>query len=51
VAFFFKQWGGVRKHRTGRLLDSQTYDGTPAVLATAPPPRKRRLELLGEMAA
>jgi hypothetical protein len=51
VAFFFKQWGGVRKHRTGRLLDGQTYDGAPAVLANAPPPRKRRLEWLGELVA
>jgi protein gp37 len=29
VPFFFKQWGGVRKKRTGRLLDGQTYDEMP----------------------
>lgn len=29
VAFFFKQWGGVQKHRTGRLLDGRTYDEFP----------------------
>jgi protein gp37 len=29
VAFFFKQWGGVRKGKTGRLLDGRTYDGAP----------------------
>lgn len=29
VAFFFKQWGGVQKHRTGRLLDNRTYDEYP----------------------
>ncbi len=29
VKFFFKQWGGVRKHTTGRLLDGQTYDEFP----------------------
>lgn len=29
VAFFFKQWGGVRKDRTGRLLNGQTYDEMP----------------------
>jgi protein gp37 len=51
VAFFFKQWGGVRKHRTGRLLDGQTYDGSPAVSANEPPTRKRRLEMLDELAA
>ena len=27
--FFFKQWGGVRKHETGRLLDGRTYDEFP----------------------
>ena len=30
VAFFFKQWGGVRKKRTGRALDGRTYDEMPA---------------------
>lgn len=30
VAFFFKQWGGVNKHRTGRLLGGKTYDEMPA---------------------
>jgi protein gp37 len=34
VAFFFKQWGGVRKHDTGRTLDGFTYDELP-ILATA----------------
>jgi protein gp37 len=29
VAFFFKQWGGVRKDLTGRLLDGRTYDEMP----------------------
>ena len=29
VAFFFKQWGGVRKKKTGRLLDGKTYDEMP----------------------
>ncbi len=29
VAFFFKQWGGVRKSETGRLLDDRTYDEFP----------------------
>ncbi len=30
VAFFFKQWGGVRKDRTGRKLFGRTYDEMPA---------------------
>jgi protein gp37 len=29
VAFFFKQWGGVRKNRTGRQLNGRTYDEMP----------------------
>ena len=29
AAFFFKQWGGVRKHLTGRLLNGRTYDEMP----------------------
>tara|TARA_B100001105_G_C22397884_1_gene447684 strand:- start:2584 stop:3324 length:741 start_codon:yes stop_codon:yes gene_type:complete len=28
--FFFKQWGGVRKDRTGRLLHGRTWDDMPA---------------------
>lgn len=27
--FFFKQWGGVRKDMTGRLLDGRLYDEMP----------------------
>lgn len=30
VAFFFKQWGGVQKHRTGRELDNRTWEEYPA---------------------
>ena len=29
VPFFFKQWGGVRKDRTGRTLHGRTYDEMP----------------------
>jgi len=31
TAFFFKQWGGVQKHRTGRILDGRTWDEFPQV--------------------
>ena len=31
--FFFKQWGGVRKHVTGRQLNGRTYDDMPARIA------------------
>jgi len=29
VAFFFKQWGGVQKKRTGRQLEGRTWDEMP----------------------
>lgn len=29
VAFFFKQWGGKRKSKTGRVLEGRTYDEMP----------------------
>lgn len=29
VAFFFKQWGGVHKKRTGRELEGRTWDQLP----------------------
>jgi protein gp37 len=29
VAFFFKQWGGVFKSRTGRQLEGRTWDQMP----------------------
>lgn len=29
VPFFFKQWGGVQKKKTGRLLDGRTWDEMP----------------------
>lgn len=30
VPFFFKQWGGTNKKRTGRLLDGQAWDELPS---------------------
>jgi protein gp37 len=33
VPFFFKQWGGVRKHVTGRRLNGKTYDEMPQRVA------------------
>jgi protein gp37 len=37
VAFFFKQWGGVRKSETGRSLDGRTYDEFPERDQVEPP--------------
>ena len=51
VAFFFKQWGGVRKHKTGRQLAGRTYDELPRRGATPPPAEARRHELLARAEA
>ncbi|MEN9610007.1 MAG: hypothetical protein RLZZ628_821 [Bacteroidota bacterium] len=32
VAFFFKQWGGANKKKTGRLLNGHTFDEMPVQL-------------------
>ncbi len=32
VRFFFKQWGGTHKSRTGRILDGATYDEFPELV-------------------
>jgi protein gp37 len=50
VAFFFKQWGGVHKSRTGRELDGRTHDETPAVTERVVPSRRVRLGLVNEVA-
>lgn len=31
VPFFFKQWGGFNKKKTGRLLEGRTYDEMPRI--------------------
>ncbi len=37
VPFFFKQWGGVNKKRTGRELQGRTWDEMPTPLGPAIP--------------
>jgi protein gp37 len=32
VPFFFKQWGGVRKHKTGRTLNGRVFDEMPSIV-------------------
>ena len=32
VPFFFKQWGGINKKKTGRLLEGKTWDEMPVKL-------------------
>jgi protein gp37 len=49
VKFFFKQWGGVRKHQTGRMLDGRTYDEFPDLELESAPSEKRRSHLISEI--
>jgi protein gp37 len=42
VPFFFKQWGGVRKSETGRLLDGKSHDEFPARDAVSVPEPQTR---------
>lgn len=36
IPFFFKQWGGTRKKRNGRVLRGRTWDETPLRAAAVP---------------
>jgi protein gp37 len=36
TAFFFKQWGGVRKDQTGRTYRGQTFDEMPHAVVSHP---------------
>jgi protein gp37 len=51
VAFFFKQWGGVRKSETGRELDGQTYDEFPERRQNPVPNLEFRRNALEQLAA
>ena len=51
VAFFFKQWGGVRKSATGRLLDGQTYSEFPKRVQNEAPTLDARRETLERLEA
>ena len=50
IPFFFKQWGGVRKRETGRILDGRTYDAYPLIPRVRAPTAATRLGWLREMA-
>lgn len=49
--FFFKQWGGVRKGRHGRILDGLTYDEMPTRTVIPVPTRTIRQELVRSLGA
>jgi protein gp37 len=45
VSFFFKQWGGVQKSKTGRILNGRTFDEMPERIVAPMPSRQDRLAL------
>ncbi len=49
VPFFFKQWGGVMKSRTGRLLAGKTHDEYPSITAMPPPSTTERARRLSSL--
>jgi len=49
VPFFFKQWGGVRKSTTGRLLNGRTYDEYPREVLMPPPPLAERRRIAASL--
>jgi protein gp37 len=46
VKFFFKQWGGVRKHLTGRTLDGRLYNEFPERPVQPVPETSHRIGLV-----
>ncbi len=46
VPFFFKQWGGVRKSNTGRVLSGRTFDEFPPLIRASSPSKSQQAELL-----
>jgi protein gp37 len=51
IPFFFKQWGGVRKHKTGRQLHGRIYDAQPARTAVAVADQATRQAVLARVEA
>jgi protein gp37 len=47
--FFFKQWGGVQKAKSGRRLNGKTYDAMPARTTTRLRSRTDREQLAREL--
>jgi protein gp37 len=51
VPFFFKQWGGLRKSKTGRELNGRTYDDIPDRTKNEVAPSRIRLEMIDQVSA
>lgn len=45
IPFFFKQWGGIQKSKTGRQLEGRTFDEYPEVSNISIPSKASRLAL------
>lgn len=48
VIFFFKQWGGVNKSKTGRILNDRIYDDAPERISSEIPNRPDRVAFARE---
>ncbi len=49
IPFFFKQWGGVRKGKTGRELEGRTYDEKPAGSVVPIAAKAVRMKMIEEL--
>jgi protein gp37 len=49
VPFFFKQWGGIQKSKTGRMLDREVHNGYPAGLNNPIKSTEKRTAFIQEM--
>jgi protein gp37 len=49
VPFFFKQWGGVQKKKTGRKLEGETYDEFPFTAVGTMPNRAARQRIASDL--
>jgi hypothetical protein len=50
-SFFFKQWGGVHKSRTGRELEGRTHDEQPEIAPAPMLERRQRLQVIEQLGA
>jgi protein gp37 len=51
VPFFFKQWGGVRKKKRGRVLQGRTHDEMPERIPPVIPSKADRVAAIREIEA
>jgi protein gp37 len=49
IPFFFKQWGGRNKKKSGRLLEGDTYDEFPTYARNSVPARSIREDHIAEV--